>query len=110
MGSISAQTPFADPNRPVLLLSDMCPYGESIPTHPVGKFVGMVCSGTGLLFLVAICLTAFIATTQRSGTAADVLRASVVKAMKQVRRRDTGILRTYRVAHTIVRYRRWGFG
>lgn len=46
----------------------MCPYGEIIPTHPVGKFVGMVCSGTGLLFLVSICITAFVATTQRSGT------------------------------------------
>jgi hypothetical protein len=61
-----------------------CAYGDLIPTTTMGKSVAMLCSGSGYVFLVTICLAAFISTTQPSGTHPDVLRAAVHKALKQV--------------------------
>ena len=60
-----------------------CAYGDILPQTDTGRVIAALCSGAGYLFFVFVCLTAFVALQQPSGTAAAVLRQAVLERFKK---------------------------
>ena len=42
----------------------LCAYGDILPKTDTGRIIAALCSGTGYLFFIFVCLTAFIASRQ----------------------------------------------
>lgn len=60
-----------------------CAYGDILPKTDPGRIIAALCSGTGYLFFIFICLTTFVASQQPSGTPAVTLRSSVIAGFKR---------------------------
>ena len=60
-----------------------CAYGDILPKTDTGRVIAALCSGTGYLFFIFICLTTFVASQQPSGTPAATLRSAVMDGFKR---------------------------